>query len=1183
MAINNLYPDPFVKRPRIYIKLPNDKIELVDQRKNNAFKRRPALLTIGLPILTIASYLMMFIFTKRQPIYMLPMLITMLGSISFSVWSFITDRKKLKESNPEEDYQDYLDSTTSNLSELRGKTIEVLNKRFLETQQLVDKIDQNDLSLFSVNYDDFDFLDYSVGLGEIKPNYQLNLQNTRPENKNILSIYNHFSKISNAPVSINAKDNLGVVGDSKLTTRYVQNRLIQLMFNHSYHDLRIAVLTDSTEWKNFGNQKHLNILRNKIEVKKYFDELSIVFNERKSKQSDNKAQTFIPHFLVIVENPKLFENTAITQYIDKNSYKLNLSVIYIDESKNSLPSYISNIVEIKNQHSGLLSLLKNEKENIPFSFNLIADKDLKTTLDILGKVNHISENQSALPEKLTFFDLFDAQKVADLNISKNWTEYESVGSLSVPIGKTSAEDLMFLDIHEKGDGPHGLVAGTTGSGKSELISTFLLSLATLYRPEYISFLIIDFKGGGLANLFEKVPHLLGSITNLNKRTINRSLDSIKAELEHRERLFQEYKINNINDYISLYLKDKTMEPLPHLLMVVDEFAEVKQDQPNFFKQLTSVARVGRSLGVHLLLATQKPRGVVDDQVWSNSKYKIALKMQDTSDSKEVLKTEDAAGIKEVGRAYLQVGNNEKYQLFQSAYSAAKYEKSTQFNAIADEMVKVSKQLKVERLQAPWLDELPTTIISPIADKAIDLSQTTFNPIVPLGMLDLPKVQRQENIDFNLLELKNTIIVGNSQMGKSSALINIIVNLSKNNNPELINFNLFDFSNNDLLSISDLPQVANYVTLESELELSSLIKQVNQQIEERKKLLKQLKAKNIDEYNEIAENKLPIQVNVLDNFDAIKNHKFEEAIYNLFSKIVRDGQSLGFYLIITSHLFSNINQNFSNLINTRIALFIESHDQLTQVLTTKIDDVEEEPGRFGIVIGKDVTFGQLYQPTKDHKDIFNQVKKIKASWKGPLPESIPKVPDDLSLQYLQEHSKHKISVGFDVKTAEPIALDSGTIIISENSGEIHSQFIEIIKVQLDKFTGQVFYLDNQDDINQFDLENIQADSIYYIENFEKFMENKPIDEVAFRKLISEIDKINSVLVIQSDDFFLEDASYKMKELLSKKAEFSLTFSRISEQNYLPIHNQTATGEPFLNKNEANYFDGRSYGVLKFPEI
>ena len=219
--------------------------------------------------------------------------------------------------------------------------------------------------------------------------------------------------------------------------------------------------------------------------------------------------------------------------------------------------------------------------------------------------------------------------------------------------------MILLDLHDKAHGPHGLVAGTTGSGKSELLQTYILSMAALYHPYEVGFVIIDFKGGGMANQFKDLPHMMGRITNIDGKEINRSLRSIKAELNKRQRLFAEAGVNHIDNYIIKVRKGEVKIPLPHLILIVDEFAELKAEQPDFMKELISAARIGRSLGVHLILATQKPSGQVDEQIWSNSRFKLCLKVQSPQDSNEVLKSPLAAEIKEPGRAYLQVGKFEK--------------------------------------------------------------------------------------------------------------------------------------------------------------------------------------------------------------------------------------------------------------------------------------------------------------------------------------------------------------------------------------------------------------------------------------------------------------------------------------------------------------------------------------------
>lgn len=210
----------------------------------------------------------------------------------------------------------------------------------------------------------------------------------------------------------------------------------------------------------------------------------------------------------------------------------------------------------------------------------------------------------------------------------------------------------YLDVHEKYHGPHGLVAGTTGSGKSETLQTYILSLAVNYSPDDIGFFIIDYKGGGMANLFDGLPHMIGSISNLSGNQVKRAMISIKSENRRRQRVFSENGVNNINLYTKLYKNGEAKEPIPHLFIIIDEFAELKREEPDFMRELISVAQVGRSLGVHLILATQKPSGTVDDNIWSNSKFRLCLRVQDQQDSKDMLHKPDAAYLTQPGRGYL---------------------------------------------------------------------------------------------------------------------------------------------------------------------------------------------------------------------------------------------------------------------------------------------------------------------------------------------------------------------------------------------------------------------------------------------------------------------------------------------------------------------------------------------------
>lgn len=246
--------------------------------------------------------------------------------------------------------------------------------------------------------------------------------------------------------------------------------------------------------------------------------------------------------------------------------------------------------------------------------------------------------------------MYEVGKVEQLNCKNRWKENAPLLNMGAIVGIGKDGEKISLDLHEKYHGPHGLIAGMTGSGKSEFIITYILSMAINYHPYEVQFILIDYKGGGLAGAFEntvlgyKLPHLVGVITNLDKSEINRSFASIESELKRRQSLFNKAREKSgestidIYKYQKLYRDGVVDEPVAHLLIIADEFAELKNQQPEFMDQLISTARIGRSLGVHLILATQKPSGIVDAQIWSNTRFRVCLRVQETGDSSEVIKT-----------------------------------------------------------------------------------------------------------------------------------------------------------------------------------------------------------------------------------------------------------------------------------------------------------------------------------------------------------------------------------------------------------------------------------------------------------------------------------------------------------------------------------------------------------------
>lgn len=358
----------------------------------------------------------------------------------------------------------------------------------------------------------------------------------------------------------------------------------------------------------------------------------------------------------------------------------------------------------------------------------------------LAPVRLCALDSGQVPAHVTLFQVLGMKRLEDLNPLARWAASAPDQSLAVAIGCGTGGQPVLLDLHERGDGPHGLVAGSTGSGKSDLLQILLVALAAQFHPHEVAFVVVDYKGGGMAGPLQGLPHLLGTLTNLDGPGAARALAALRAEIRRRQRLLAAAGVDHLDKYLRARRQGAPLPPLPHLVLVVDEFAELKASQPAFIRELVSAARVGRSLGVHLLLATQKPAGVVDDQIWSNARFRICLRVEHPQDSQEVLRSPAAAGLAGPGRGFLQVGMGDRFVEFQAAWGGAPLASQgeapmvaalaldgarlpmgpqpdpdaagatvTQLQAVVGRIAAAAQAAGVERLPSPWLPPLPDQV------------------------------------------------------------------------------------------------------------------------------------------------------------------------------------------------------------------------------------------------------------------------------------------------------------------------------------------------------------------------------------------------------------------------------------------------------------------------------------------
>ncbi|MBQ6841581.1 MAG: type VII secretion protein EssC [Bacilli bacterium] len=941
----------------------------------------PQLTMISISVFSIINYITMYLSgsttTSRFIISLCTIIITM---VSAFLWPMLTrnfnKKRSIKAENKRQiKYKEYLDAKTKEILLIQNKQKQIINEMLVAPGNCKLIIDSMDRKLWQRGVEHDDFLEVRLGIGNVPTKIKITL----PEEKfsvdgddqlllAMKQLVNQSLIIPNVPLGVNLTTNSisAVVGKNYLTKNVIDNIFLQIMTFHSYTELKIVIFTDDANkwdylkilphcWNNpktiryfATNSEEVSVVAGDLE--KEFDERvieskKIVEGEDGEEEIRDVYKTFKPYYLVFTDNIESVRNVPLIKKILKHKKNMGFSLLMLNEQLSTLPSETKTFINIGDQVSGLITNELNTNNQSQFVADGNGGIDLYDCAVKLANIPiHIEKAKYELPSSLSFLEMYGVGKVEQLNCRERWKNNNPVNTLAVPIGIDQNGEIFKMDIHEKAYGPHGLVAGTTGSGKSEWIITFILSLAVNYHPDEVQFVLIDYKGGGLALSFEnsemgiKLPHLAGTITNLDKSEINRSIASIESELKRRQSIFNEAREKlkessmNIYKYQQFYRKGMVDIPLSHLLIICDEFAELKQQQPEFMEQLISTSRIGRSLGVHLILATQKPSGVVNDQIWSNSKFKVCLKVQDKGDSNEILKKPDAAYLKQTGAFYLSVGNDDYYNLGQSAWAGAKYYPSDILLRKVDQSIQhidnigrtISNydfEVPAEKKVASQGEELLNIIkyINDISKKELVYGNQLWLPNVkpvsylsdlvsryghkysrmnfttPIGEYDEPRQQKQGLLTIDLAE-GNIGIVGQTGSGKEMLLSTIIWSSIIEHTPQEINYYIIDFGAETLKKFAKFPHVGEVVFQDDMSRVLGVMGIILEELERRKELFSEYDG-SFTMYNKMSGSEVPLINVVINGFDVFQEAipKFVDIITNLF----RDAPRYGIVFIVSA--------------------------------------------------------------------------------------------------------------------------------------------------------------------------------------------------------------------------------------------------------------------------------------------
>ena len=1130
------YPD-YHRSPRIIYRGSEDKI-LINPPGQEPVKPSDELLKLIIPPLMMIGVTILITLIQPRGIYILATVGMSITTLIFSVRGFFKNRKKYKADKKEriDLYRLYLKDKAMELTRLEREQKEGMNYHFPTVLELTDLVESYNHRIYEKTPLHFDFLYYRLGLGKLPTSYELNYgQRERSGKKDALeeegyALYSRHKKIPDMPIPANLSHGpVGYIGPRNLVLEQLQLLVMQIATFHSYHDVQFITILPEEEkeqwswmrWLPHAKLQELNVRgfvynqRTRDQVLNSLNQILKLRRSQKEETSHKESTLFHPHYVVLVTDEKLILDHVIMEFFTEDPTDLGCSLVFVEDVMSSLSENIQTVINIKDRNTGQLVMEEGVLKETDFRLDHFpVDYDKERIARTLAPLNHLQNLKSSIPDSVTFMEMYGAETFEDLQVSSRWEKNAPYKSLAVPIGLRGQGDLVQLNLHEKAHGPHGLIAGTTGSGKSETIQSYILSLAVNFHPHDVAFLLIDYKGGGMANLFKNLPHLLGTITNLDGAQSMRALASINAEIHRRERLFREFEVNHINQYQKKFKNGEAKEPLPHLFLISDEFAELKVNQPDFIKELVSIARVGRSLGVHLILATQKPSGVVDDQIWSNSRFKIALKVADRSDSNEMLHTPDAAEITQTGRAYLQVGNNEVYELFQSAWSGADYqpdkddmgiedhtiylinelgqyeilnedlsgledadeikEVPTELDAIVHNIQLLCEEKEIPPVPQPWLPPLKERItLEELEEVQPTVAWEQEKPLsVLLGMADIPQAQKQEAVSINLAKDGHVLLYGSPGTGKTTFLQSAGMDLARKFSAKDLTMYLMDFGTNGLAPLSKLPQVADTMLLDQTEKISKFVRIMEKELNRRKKLLSDYGVGTLELYRQASDQKEPAIVILLDSYEAIKEEAYEAELFKLLVRISREGLSIGVHLLMTAGRQTNLRAQLYSNFKHQLSLPQNEASEVRVIVgaTPLAMTMEDIKGR-ALIKREEVDVIQLALPVSGANDtqVLNNLRKAVASlqeaWTGQRPSAIPMVPEELTMDAFlnlpttqEAVQNNELPIGLEFEEVQTIGLPfdrfKHLLILSDKDAAMNAVTNHMIKLLLHLFDKEI---------------------------------------------------------------------------------------------------------------------------------
>lgn len=795
-----------------------------------------------------------------------------------------------------------------------------------------------------------DFLHCRVGIGRIAASYKV--RSAQQINRSIANdelvleltnLINSGKSVPGAPVTVPLQDVgvLGVRGD--MQANILRVLLIQLVTHHSPADVRLSMVLPEhniNEWSWLRWLPHIwNAKRTRRMMASSVDSVGTLLHELMimmqfrldEKQDSHQAYAGPVHVACFVNAEPFFQREDLYRQLMMLLNQGPVVGIYIILlSDEQLPRECRAVIETQSISARYIE--QTSTVDMIFTPDQITLQQAERVARAQASWDSTSLfSDTSIPTRVTLLELLNVKNMDQYPLLERWKQSHPWDSLAVPVGLGAARNPVLLDVQKH---YHGLGAGTTGSGKSELILTYIAMLAANFSPDELVFLLVDYKGEGMAGRVRDLPHLSGVLSNLSASQTNRVLISLRAELNRRQQIFKEQGINDINEYLRMRRQNAALPMLPLIMIIADEFAELKDEQPEFIDELVSVARIGRSLGVRMLLTTQNPSGgVVTKQIATNTSYRLCLRVATRDDSLDLIGVSDAAYLPGRGAGFVKVGESQPIQ-FQSGYTGDDYaiieheapvvhvvSVDGQRSQVVGPKVRMSDETQLEyyvryvhdvarangyvkRYQVwtpplpdtpPLLHELATQFKHGFAWNGTDWSMAASSDVrVLIGMYDDPANQLQGPLYVPISERNHIGVYVNVGEQRSLVIRTMMTSLALQYSPNDVQIIGLDFGASGVMRIfEDLPHMIAVCSLNQTETLQRIEMRLNDEIVQRPRVLGGLTFAN---YHSTQQQRLPRIVVVIDNIQELKDQTSLTKFHSLIEKIAQNGAPLGIHIV-----------------------------------------------------------------------------------------------------------------------------------------------------------------------------------------------------------------------------------------------------------------------------------------------